>query len=96
MQRGKMLLPYVKNQEAELKMGNREIAAEQLYLIHRDEIKLYTPDEVQKIFKLSRTQTYSLMNSDGFPTIRINRRMFVEDGELRAWIKNYSGKRYLV
>lgn len=59
-------------------------------------ITVYTPDEVQKIFKLGRTQTYNLMNSEGFPTLRVNRKMYVEDEALRVWMKNYTGKTFSV
>lgn len=55
-------------------------------------IVLYTPEDIQKIFGLGRTNTYRLMKSDGFPSVQINKRLFVEKSALEDWLKKNRGK----
>ncbi len=64
-------------------------------MVDNDKTVLYTVDDIQKIFKLGRTKAYQLMISDGFPSIRLNRRLYVQKEKLDAWINQNSGKQFL-
>lgn len=58
--------------------------------------KLLTVKDIQEVFSFGKNQAYALMHSDGFPTIHINNRMYVEESALRQWIKTYSGRKYIL
>lgn len=57
-------------------------------------IVLYTVDDIQRIFQLGRTKAYQLLTSDGFPSIRLNKKLLVEKGKLEEWLHRNSGKTY--
>lgn len=48
---------------------------------------LYDVKDVQRIFKIGQNAAYALMRSDGFPAIRLNRKLLVEQNALRNWLK---------
>lgn len=50
------------------------------------EITLYTPRDIQDIFKCGRKRAYEIMHISGFPSFRINTSLYVEKGELEKWI----------
>ncbi len=64
-------------------------------MIDNSKTVLYTVDDIQRIFKLGRTKAYQLMISEGFPSIRLNRRLYVQKEKLDAWINQNSGKQFL-
>ena len=43
-------------------------------------------DEVAAVLGISRANAYTLMRSDGFPTIHIGKRMIVPRDKLIEWI----------
>lgn len=63
-------------------------------VIETNDIVLYTVDDIQKIFKCGKRQAYCLVNSSGFPKIRINRRILVPKDKLEKWINTYTGKEF--
>lgn len=56
------------------------------------EIVLYTVEDIEDIFKMGRTKAYELMASQGFPSFRLNNRLYVEKEKLSRWIENRTGK----
>lgn len=62
--------------------------------IDRYDIVLYTIEDIQTIFKLGRTKAYELMSSDGFPSFKLNSRIYVEKSRLQEWINKRAGKEY--
>ena len=52
-------------------------------------IKMLSVREVQQILRLSKDTVYKLMNSKGFPRIRIGRKILIPELELEAWIKSH-------
>jgi len=58
-------------------------------------MKLYTPKEISKLFNIGINQAYALMHSSGFPTITLNRKMYVEESSLEKWIKTNEGRKYI-
>ena len=59
-----------------------------------DKIVLYTVDDIQMVFKIGRTKAYELMSASGFPSFRMNNRLYVEAGKLAAWIDKLAGKTF--
>lgn len=55
---------------------------------------LLTVEEIQKVFSCGRRQAYELVNSEGFPNLRIGRKILVPEDELTVWIKKHIGKTY--
>ena len=44
-------------------------------------------DQVAQVLRISRANAYTLMHSDGFPTIRIGKRMVVPKNKLIEWVE---------
>lgn len=63
--------------------------------IDEGKIILYTVEDIEDIFHLGRTKAYELMRSDGFPSFRINTKVYVERKNLINWIEMRKGKRYV-
>ena len=64
-------------------MKDRKTSFDQLPLV-------LCADEVAAVLGISRANTYTLMRSAGFPTIRIGKRMIVPKDKLIAWIDEQS------
>lgn len=62
--------------------------------IDKNDIILYTIEDIQNIFKLGRTKAYELMSSDGFPSFKLNSRIYIEKDKLHEWINKRAGKEY--
>lgn len=57
--------------------------------------RLLTVRDIERIFNISKNTAYGLMKSSGFPTIKINRRLFVYPSELDSWMKRQSFRTYI-
>lgn len=62
----------------------------------KDDIILYTPQDIQKIFTCGKNQAYQLIHSSGFPKIQINRKIYVPKDKLEKWININTGKKIQV
>ena len=49
-------------------------------------------EEAADMLGVGRSIAYQLSRSDGFPTVRIGRRVLVPLAELRAWLAERAGK----
>ncbi len=49
-------------------------------------------ENVAKYLGISRVGGYNLLNSDGFPTLRIGKRMVVTKEAFINWVKENTGK----
>lgn len=58
------------------------------------DLVLYTVDDVMEIFKIGRTKAYQLMVSDGFPSFRLNRKLYVSSEKLSDWVEKNTRKSY--
>ena len=58
------------------------------------EDKILTPKEIAKILKISMDKTYELIQSPGFPKIKIGRQYRISEEEFNKWIKKYSYNQY--
>lgn len=54
--------------------------------------KLLTVKDIQVIFDMGKNQAYDLMNSAGFPSLKINNRIFVSETKLDEWVSAYTGR----
>jgi len=58
-------------------------------------IKLLSPEDIKTMTGLGKNQVYALMNSAGFPSIRLNSRIFVTEVAFASWLATYEGRTYL-
>lgn len=63
-------------------------------IVDKQEIVLYTIDDIKQIFKIGRNKALALMSSSGFPSFKINRKLYVSKTELENWIAKNKGKTY--
>jgi len=63
-------------------------------VVDKQDIVLYTIDDIKQIFKIGRNKALALMSSSGFPSFRINRKLYVSKNELERWITKNKGKTY--
>jgi excisionase family DNA binding protein len=56
------------------------------------DIVLYTVEDIQKIFGIGRTTAYQMVSAEGFPTIRINRKIYIPKNRLEKWLEQNCGK----
>lgn len=61
-----------------------------------DKIKVYTPDELAGVMKIGKTNAYKLMRASGFPSYKINNRLFVTDKALREWLVKMQGRNFKI
>lgn len=57
---------------------------------NNDIINLLTPKEVSEILKLGMTNTYKLFKLKGFPKIKIGKKYFIDEKELKKFLKEHS------
>ncbi len=62
--------------------------------IDNENIVLYNVGDIQRIFNIGKTKAYQLVNSNGFPTIRINKKIYIPKLELEKWISRNVGKTF--
>ena len=60
------------------------------------DIEMYTVKDIQAIMRISPTQAYALVNTHGFPRIRIGGKILVEKAALEQWLYRYRGKDVLI
>ena len=51
-----------------------------------EDIVLYTPPDIQNIFKCGKKKAYEIMHMAGFPSFRIDTSIYVEKSELQKWL----------
>ena len=56
------------------------------------EIKMYTVDDLCKIFKCGLTQAYKIAKANGFPSIKVGGRILVEGRALEQWLDKSKGR----
>ena len=58
-----------------------------------DELPLYlNADTVAKLLGISISSAYELMNEEGFPSVRIGKRLIVPKENLQVWVEAHMGK----
>ena len=57
-------------------------------------IVVYTADDIRIILSLGKTKTYELMRSDGFPSFKLNNRLYVTKENFEKWLNKHTNKAY--
>ena len=58
-----------------------------------EELPLYlNADTVAKLLGISISSAYELMNEEGFPSVRIGKRLIVPKENLQTWVESHMGK----
>ena len=65
-------------------------------IAENEEITMYTVKDIQRIFKCSQAHAYELVNTSGFPQMRIGRKILIEKHLLKRWIDKNVGKTILL
>ena len=63
-------------------------------MIDKEAPVLYTVSDIQRIFQIGRTKAYQLLRADGFPSITLNRKIYVAKDKLEDWLNKNSGKTF--
>lgn len=50
-------------------------------------IVVYTPQDLQSVLGISKNTAYALVNEDGFPSVRIGRKIIIYEESLKEWLK---------
>lgn len=58
-------------------------------------MQVYTIKDLQAILHISRNTAYELMRSQGFPSFKINRRIYVTEEAFNKWLSSLSGKEFI-
>ncbi len=60
-----------------------------------EDIVLYNSKDIQRIFKCSKRQTYEILSTRGFPSMKVGHKFYVEKEALRKWIAQNQGKQVI-
>ena len=58
--------------------------------------QFYTVTDIKNILTIGTNQAYNLVNSDGFPSLRIGRKILVPKDEFEKWVKTYLYHEYIL
>jgi len=57
---------------------------------------MYTVKDIKDIFKCGQKQAYELVNTSGFPSIRIGAKILVEKKALENWLDKNRGRAIVI
>lgn len=57
-------------------------------------MEFYTIKEIAAMFKISYKSAYALVNTCGFPKVKIGKIIRIPKKELEAWVEKYSKNQY--
>lgn len=57
---------------------------------------LYTKNDIQRIFKCSENTAYKLINTKGFPTLKIGKKYLIPKNQLMIWINENVGTEIII
>ena len=58
--------------------------------------RMLTALEVKEVLGFGINKTYQLINSQGFPKIKIGRQYLIPENEFNKWIEKYCYKKYIL
>ena len=61
-----------------------------------NDITMYTVDEICQIFKCGTAHAYKLVNTNGFPSMKIGSKILTEKKALENWLDKNRGKSVLL
>lgn len=65
-----------------------------LTVSENDDIIIYTVNDIQRILSLGKTKAYELMRCDGFPSFKLNNRIYVTKSNLENWLDRQKNKTF--
>lgn len=58
------------------------------------EVVIYNVEDIKRIFKIGNNKAYALLSSRGFPSFRLNKRLYVTKDNLEEWLAKTKGKTF--
>ena len=55
---------------------------------------IYKVSDIQTILSLGKTRAYELMRSDGFPSFKLNNRIYITKQNFDKWLEKYTNKTF--
>lgn len=65
-------------------------------MLSTEQMQMLDVKDIQGIFKCSKNTAYKLMHSDGFPSIKIGRKMLISASSLNKWLLQNEGKNFQI
>lgn len=59
-----------------------------------EKTKILHPKDVKKILGCGMNKVYDIINSNGFPKIKIGNRYYIPENAFYLWLKQYTYKEY--
>lgn len=59
------------------------------------DITIYTVKDIQVLLSLGKTKAYELMRSDGFPSFKLNNRLYITKQNFEKWLEKYTNKTFV-
>lgn len=56
--------------------------------------RMLTIEDVQTILNIKKTKAYQLVNTPGFPSLKIDSMIRIPEDKFEEWIKHYTGKQF--
>lgn len=60
----------------------------------KNDIIIFTVSDIQHILSLGKTRAYELMRSDGFPSFKLNNRIYVTKLNFERWVEKHTNKTF--
>lgn len=60
----------------------------------KNDIIIFTVSDIQHILSIGKTRAYELMRSDGFPSFKLNNRIYVTKLNFERWVEKYTNKTF--
>ena len=59
-------------------------------------VELYTVEDIASILKIGKTKAYKLVNTRGFPVLRLGNQLRIPSDKFENWINSYTGKTFVL
>lgn len=53
--------------------------------------KMLSPKDIQQIFGCSRNKAYQIIESKGFPKIKVGKQYYIPEADLERWVAKNTG-----
>jgi len=61
--------------------------------MQNNDIVMFSVKDIRDMFKCSLSQAYGIVNSNGFPSIRLGGKILIEKKALENWLEKNKGKK---
>ena len=59
-----------------------------------NDIIIYNVSDIQRMLSLGKTRAYELMRSDGFPSFKLNNRLYITKPNFERWLDKHTNKTF--